>query len=82
MNFRSNLMELVLLLLPPPDGKKIGKVNHIFEAEMYIDGILVEKAKLPTIINHRRFTPFWRYQLKPGKHHVLIKILNPIEMPN
>jgi hypothetical protein len=61
----------------PPDGKKFAKVNHVFDTEMYIDGVLVEKVKLPTAVNKRRFTPFWRYQLKPGKHKVLIKILNP-----
>ncbi|MBN1819846.1 MAG: ADP-ribosylglycohydrolase family protein [Prolixibacteraceae bacterium] len=63
----------------PPDGKKFGRLNHVFETEMYIDGKLVEKAKLPTEINYRRFTPFYRYQLEPGKHMVLIKVLNPVE---
>lgn len=66
-------------LAAPPDGKSFSKGNHIFETEMYIDGILIEKAKLPTAINQRRFTPFWRYQLPMGKHKVLIKILNPVD---
>jgi hypothetical protein len=64
-------------LAAPPDGKKYEK-DHIFETEMYIDGELIEKAKLPTEINKRRFTPFWRYQLPLGKHKVVIKILNPV----
>lgn len=64
-------------LAAPPDGKEY-KTNHVFETEMYIDGELVEKAKLPTEINKRRFTPFWRYQLPMGKHKVVIKILNPV----
>jgi len=65
-------------LAAPPDGKEYKK-NHVFETEMYIDGALVEKAKLPTEINKRRFTPFWRYQLPNGKHKVVIKILNPVD---
>jgi hypothetical protein len=65
-------------LAAPPDGKVYGN-NHVFETEMYIDGRLVEKAKLPTEINKRRFTPFWRYQLPDGNHKVVIKILNPAE---
>ena len=66
-------------LAAPPDGKKYGDIDHVFETEMYIDGKLVEKAKLPTIVNERRFTPFWRYGLPRGKHNVLIKILNPTD---
>jgi hypothetical protein len=46
---------------------------------MYLDGALIETAKLPTEINKRRFTPFWRYQLPLGKHKVVIKILNPVD---
>lgn len=53
--------------------------SHVFETEMYIDGKLVEKAKLPTLENERRFTPFYRYQMEDGKHQVLIKILNPVD---
>jgi hypothetical protein len=66
-------------LAAPPDGHDYKEKNHIFETEMYIDGELVEKAKLPTEISKRRFTPFWRYQLPAGHHRVVIKILNPVE---
>ena len=65
-------------LAAPPDGKEYKK-NHVFKTEMYIDDVLIERAKLPTEINKRRFTPFWRYQLHPGKHKVVIKILNPVD---
>jgi hypothetical protein len=65
-------------LAAPADGVYYEK-NHIFEAELYIDGRLIEKAWLPTEINHRRFTPFWRYGLDAGRHQVIIKILNPVE---
>ena len=63
----------------PPNIKDHGEKNHVFETEMYIDGELVEEAKLPTATNKRRFTPFYRYQLPKGKHKVLIKILNPVD---
>ncbi|MDR2057879.1 MAG: ADP-ribosylglycohydrolase family protein [Dysgonamonadaceae bacterium] len=65
-------------LAAPADGKGYKK-NYVFETEMYIDGVLIEKAKLPTEINKRRFTPFWRYQLPMGKHKVVVKILNPLD---
>jgi len=63
----------------PPNIKDYGQRNHIFEAQMYIDGALVETAKIPTATNQRRFTPFWRYQLPRGKHTVRIEILNPVD---
>ncbi|UCC22107.1 MAG: ADP-ribosylglycohydrolase family protein, partial [Planctomycetota bacterium] len=53
--------------------------NYIFEVEMYIDGELVETAKLPAKYNHRRFTLFWRYQLACAKHKVRLKLLNPTD---
>ncbi|MDR0575156.1 MAG: ADP-ribosylglycohydrolase family protein [Tannerella sp.] len=65
-------------LAAPADGKGY-KQNYVFETEMYIDSALVEKVKLPTEINKRRFTPFWKYQLPKGKHKVVIKILNPVD---
>lgn len=61
------------------ETKKVGEVDYVFEVEMYIDGELVETAKLPTKVNHRRFTPFWRYQLPMAKHKVRFKVLNPTE---
>jgi hypothetical protein len=66
----------------PPNIKDYGERNHVFETEMYVDGNLVEKAKLPTATNLRRFTPFWKYQLPKGKHNVEIKILNPVDYAN
>jgi hypothetical protein len=66
-------------LVSPPNIKDYGDKTYVFEAEMYIDGQLVEKAKLPTAENKRRFTPFWRYQLPKGKHKVVVKILNPVD---
>lgn len=66
-------------LAAPADGRNFKNKSHVFETEMYIDGVLIEKAKLPTEVNKRRFTPFWRYQLPMRKHKVVIKILNPVD---
>ncbi|WP_460640286.1 ADP-ribosylglycohydrolase family protein [Larkinella harenae] len=50
---------------------------HVFEAELYIDGKFVEKAKLPTSFRLRRHELFWKYQLPKGKHSLRVKLLNP-----
>ena len=59
------------------EANKKGKEDYTFEVEMYIDGELVETAKLPTKFTHRRFTPFWKYQLPMAEHEVRLKVLNP-----
>ena len=66
-------------LVSPPNLKDYGDKTHVFETEMYIDGKLTEKVMLPTAENKRRFTPFWKYQLPKGRHHVVVKILNPVD---
>ena len=49
----------------------------IAEVEVYVDGMLHEKAKLPVSFTSRRHEICWKYDLKPGKHAVKLKILNP-----
>jgi len=66
-------------VVSPPNLKDYGDKTVIFETEVYIDGKLTEKVKLPTAENKRRFTPFWKYQLPKGKHSVSIKIINPVD---
>jgi hypothetical protein len=63
----------------PPNNDGYKNKKHVFETEMYINGKLVEKIKLPLEQNKRRFTPFWKYQLPKGKYEVLIKVLNPLK---
>ncbi|HEU5293100.1 MAG TPA: ADP-ribosylglycohydrolase family protein [Cyclobacteriaceae bacterium] len=65
-------------LVSPPNIKDYGDKTYVFETEVYIDGQLTEKVKLPTAENKRRFTPFWKYQLPKGKHKVVVRILNPV----
>jgi hypothetical protein len=53
------------------------EAEHVYEAQLWIDGQMVEQAKLPTTYKERRFNLFWRYQLPKGKHQVRVKLLNP-----
>ena len=47
------------------------------KVEMTIDGEPAVMSTLPTADRTRKPTLFWRYQLRPGQHQVLFKILNP-----
>jgi hypothetical protein len=60
-------------------ASKTGEEDYVFEVEMYVDGNLVETAKLPTAFRDRRFYPFYKYQLPKGLHKVMFKVLNPTE---
>ncbi len=53
--------------------------THVFNAELYLDGKLLETVKLPAAFTTRRYELFWKYGLTPGKHTVRIKLLNPVE---
>ncbi|QGY48235.1 ADP-ribosylglycohydrolase family protein [Maribellus comscasis] len=71
------------VLAAPPNGVNYEE-NYVFEIELYINGKLVEEAKIPTEFNKRRYVLCWRYELPRTRHHVLIKIRNPslkYEMP-
>lgn len=51
--------------------------SHVFESELYIDGKLAEKPKLPENFTTRRYELAWKYDLPYGKHAVRLKVLNP-----
>ncbi len=57
--------------------KKADAAKYIFDAELYVDGVKIETAKLPADFTTRRHELFWKYDLQDGKHKVTIKILNP-----
>ena len=57
--------------------QKTGEEDYTFNVEMYIDDELVETSKMPSDYKSRKPTPFWRYQLKKGKHTIKLKVLNP-----
>jgi len=50
---------------------------YVAELEMYIDGQLDEKIKMPMKNTSRRLEPAWKYQLKEGNHTVSLKWINP-----
>jgi hypothetical protein len=56
-----------------------GADPYRFRVEMWIDGTLSETAELPTNSHDRRETLFWKYGLLPGRHRVLLRLLNPAE---
>jgi len=57
--------------------KKANAAEYVFEAELYIDGVKTETARLPANFTTRRHELFWKYDLPDKKHNVTIKILNP-----
>ena len=59
--------------------RKFGKDDYTFEAEMFIDGNLIEKSVLPTKHTLRKTPPFWSYNLKPEHHVVEIVVKNPTD---
>jgi hypothetical protein len=50
---------------------------YVAELEVYTDGTLDEKVKLPMKNTSRRLEPAWKYQLTEGSHNVTLKWLNP-----
>jgi hypothetical protein len=51
----------------------------VLELEVRLDENPGEKILLPSMDRIRKPTPFWRYQLEPGQHHVGIKLLDPAD---
>ena len=56
--------------------------DYVFEAELHVDGELVETATWPTNFVTRRFYLFWKYALSDGDHAVEIKLTNPSDEAN
>ncbi|MCF8379309.1 MAG: ADP-ribosylglycohydrolase family protein [Bacteroidales bacterium] len=52
---------------------------YVAELEMYIDGKLDEKIKMPMKNTSRRLEPAWKYQLVEGEHNITLKWINPNE---
>ena len=58
--------------------KNASESIFVFNSELYVDGKLVESAKLPVSYTTRRTDLCWKYQMPEGKHTVRLKILNPV----
>jgi hypothetical protein len=61
------------------NGQVRGGKDYVAEAEMYIDGQLAERVKLPAAYTTRRHDLFWKYQLPPGRHTASFRWLNPVD---
>lgn len=53
--------------------------DYVAEVAMYVDGELVETAKLPAAYEKRRNDLFWKYQLPDSAHVFRFEWLNPCE---
>jgi hypothetical protein len=60
-------------------ARKKGGEDQTVVVDVIIDGKLSETTKLPTNYHDRKFTAFWKYQLKDGKHKVDLKVKNPTD---
>jgi len=58
-------------------GVRCSDREYVAEVEVYLDGQLMEVAKLPADSHSRRNELTWKYQLPNGKHKVSFKWLNP-----
>lgn len=56
--------------------KEKGLPDRNLRAALYVDGMLIEEADLPTQSSQRRTELFWKYQLRPGTHQIEVKVLN------
>ncbi len=60
-------------------ASRTGDEDHVFNAELHVDGELVETATWPTAMTTRRLYLFWKYQLPKGEHTVEVRVLNPTD---
>jgi hypothetical protein len=51
--------------------------DFIFNTALIVDGNKIESPQLPANYTTRRYEVCWKYDLTKGKHHVVLKILNP-----
>jgi len=58
-------------------GIRCNDREYVAEVEVYLDGQLMEVAKLPANSHSRRNELTWKYRLPKGKHKVSFKWLNP-----
>lgn len=51
--------------------------TYVAQMDVYIDGVLDSKIKLPMMNTARKLEPSWKYQLAEGKHTIRLKWTNP-----
>ncbi len=58
-------------------AKEINLPDTVLEVEVFVDGQLIETAKLPTQLLVRRYKEItWKYDLTEGKHTINLRALN------
>ena len=57
--------------------KRTDLPEDILEADVYIDGVKQETARLPTRFLARRYDLCWKYQLPTKKHTVRVVVKTP-----
>jgi hypothetical protein len=55
------------------------ELDYTFEADIYIDGNIVETVRWPTKFTKRRFYLAWKFALADREHRVEVKLRNPTE---
>jgi hypothetical protein len=61
-----------------PAGAAFGNPDpYVFRIEMILDSGPAESFNMPASYLTRRLEVAWKYNLKPGRHTVRLKILNP-----
>jgi hypothetical protein len=50
---------------------------YVAELEIWIDGELDQRVRMPMMNTSRRLEPAWKYLLEERMHHVMIKWINP-----
>ena len=64
-------------LLGAASKKQKDGSDYVFEADLFIDGVLAETAKFPTNFKKRRHELFWKLNMPRGKHTVKVTVKNP-----
>jgi len=61
------------------EAQRVYPGDYNFQVEMYIDGKFEELFSMSTDENIRKYGFAWKYNLPDGKHHVRLKVLNPVK---
>ena len=56
-----------------------GKRDYVAQLEVTVDGGTPEKFTMPVSYRLRRLDIYWNSELKPGKHTITLRWLNPTE---
>ena len=61
------------------EARRSGQAEYVFRAVFSVDGKTMDTVDLTTESRWRREPLFWTYGLKPGKHTLTARLLNPTD---